>query len=565
MKLSTKILSVFSLLTLAVFIILMIATTSTVKKSHQNVVNSFSTQTFEFKSEEIGNWLKSRISEVQVISVFAKYNNNDIEKILPYITRLNNEIGEEYGSDITTFAVGNNDGIGWVTNELSIDISEREYFKKGLTSDKEYIFSKPVKSRADDTLITLLHYLLRDENDKVCGFLNAAISLEKLDEFVNQIDFYNGTSWIMDGNGNIYTSCKVDDDIIFNLVSEIKNSKDTRQLVQNEKTVFYTNIPCTENWYLCTAVDTNIMYRASTQLTKNLLLIFIIAIIMVIILSRRLAEGITRPIEKLTESMKKVENGDLDVIVDINTNDEIGSLSKSYENMILRIKQLMDRIVQDEKEKRRSELRILQAQINPHFLYNTLDTLQWKAYESGQDDMVTIIQSLSTFFRISLSKGKEFIPLSKEIEHVKSYLVIQKTRFEDTLNYSFNVNADTSFYVPKLILQPLVENAIQHGINQKLTAGHIQININQEKDSLCIDIIDDGVGIDEDKLAEIHREMESLKPKDCYGLINVCNRIKLEYGDKSDIQLKSEKGKGTSVRIILPLIKGDNNEPFNNM
>ncbi len=164
---------------------------------------------------------------------------------------------------------------------------------------------------------------------------------------------------------------------------------------------------------------------------------------MVIILSRRLAEGITRPIEKLTESMKKVENGDLDVIVDINTNDEIGSLSKSYENMILRIKQLMNRIVQDEKEKRRSELRILQAQINPHFLYNTLDTLQWKAYENGQDDMVTIIQSLSTFFRISLSKGKEFIPLSKEIEHVKSYLVIQKNRFEDYSEFIELIGSDS--------------------------------------------------------------------------------------------------------------------------
>ncbi len=565
MKLRTKILCVFTLLFTVVFMNLMVATTSTVKRVHKDTINSFSTQTFEFKSEEIGNWLKSRISEVQLIALYVKYNNYDIKKTLPYITQLNREIGDKFGSDNTTFAIGYNDGIGWVTDNLSIDISERQYFKDGLSSDYEYLFSEPVKSRADETYITLLHYILRDDSNQVYGFLNAAISLEKLDEFVNQIDFYEGKSWIMDDKGTLYTHCEIENDIIDNLTKEIQISKDTRQITHGEKTIFYTNIPCTKNWYLCTAINTNFMYSETTNLAKKLLEIFAIAIILLILFSRKFSKTVTKPIEQLTASMEKFEKGDLDAIVELKANDEIGILVKSYNSMITQIKQLMEQIVINEKEKRRSELRILQAQINPHFLYNTLDTLQWKAYESGKDDMVLIIQSLSSFFRISLSKGKELIPLSKEIEHIKSYLIIQKTRFEDMLYYNFDIEADTSLYVPKLILQPLVENAIQHGTNQKLTPGYINIKIRQNEDSLLIDISDDGVGIDESKLSEIRSEMATLNPKDCYGLINVCKRIKLEYGDKADMHIESVKGEGTCVKIKLPLIEGENNEPFDNM
>lgn len=558
MKLRRKITHLFSLLFLIVFLTFFLLASSVVRKVQQQTIDSFSTQTFAFKSEEIGNWLKSRLSEVQLIATYANYQGGNLEQIVPYIAMLNESVGDRYGNAWGTFAIGYNDGIGWVNEDLSIDISQRTYFYDGLTSSQDFILSEPVHSRTDDTTIALLHYILRDSNGKNYGFLNAAISLNKLEALVSQIDFYDGVSWIMRSDGILYTTCNETPADLTLLAAEMQNNSSGGKIQLNNRknTIFYTHIPYTPDWYLCTAVDTAVLYGPVEHLRLQLLTLFVLAMLLVRLCAKYLAANITHPLEILTQSMERVKNGDLDQQLEITSQDEIGMLVQCYQNMIGKLKALMAQQAQDAKEKRQAEIRILQAQINPHFLYNTLDTLQWKAYENGQDDMVSMIQSLSTFFRISLSKGSEFIPLSKEIEHVQSYLSIQKIRFEDVLQYQFDVNADTSALVPKLILQPLVENAIQHGIKPKLTPGSIQIHIQQKDDRITISITDDGVGISPERLTQIQQEMATLTPQSCYGLINVCNRIKLEYGEQSDIQLTSQQGKGTTVTITLPIKKG---------
>lgn len=558
MKLRSKISRLFTLLFVVIFFIFFLLTSSVVKKVQQQTIDTFSTQTFTFKSEEIGNWLNGRLSEVQLIAAYANYQGGDLKQVLPYISMLNQTVGDRYGNAWGTFAVGYSDGIGWVSEDLSIDISQRDYFRTGLTTDQEFLLSDPVRSRTDDTSIALLHYILRDNHGNSYGFLNAALSLNKLEELVKQIDFYNGTSWIMRADGVLYTACQENSAGLSLLAQNIQSNGDTGRIQLNNglDTIFYTHIPYTPDWYLCTAVETKVLYGPVEKLRLQLLLLFALALLLVRLCAKYLAASITRPIELLTQSMKRAKKGDLDHHVEISSQDEIGMLAQCYQNMIDKLKTLMAQQVQNEKEKRQAEIRILQAQINPHFLYNTLDTLQWKAYENGQDDMVSMIQSLSTFFRISLSKGSEFIPLSKEIEHVQSYLAIQQVRFADVLQYHFIVDADTTIPVPKVILQPLVENAIQHGIKPKLVPGSIQIEIHQQKDHIAISISDDGVGIQPDRLAQIQQEMATLTPQSCYGLINVCNRVKLEYGSQADIQLTSQQGVGTTVTITLPIQKG---------
>ena len=558
MKLRSKISRLFTLLFVVVFFAFFVLTSSVVENVQQQTIDTFSTQTFAFKSEEIGNWLKGRLSEVQLIAAYANYQGGDLEQVIPYISMLNETVSDRYGNAWGTFAVGYNDGIGWVNEDISIDISQRAYFDAGLTTDQEFLLSDPVRSRTDDTSIALLHYILRDANGNRYGFLNAALSLNKLEELVKQIDFYNGTSWIMRADGILYTACQENSAGLTLLANKIQSSNDTGRIQLNDgrDTIFYTHIPYTPDWYLCTAVDTKVLYGPVERLRWQLLILFALALLLVRLCAKYLAASITRPIEILTQSMKRAKNGDLDQHVEISSQDEIGMLGQCYENMLGKLKALMAQQVQNEKEKRQAEIRILQAQINPHFLYNTLDTLQWKAYENGQDDMVSMIQSLSTFFRISLSKGSEFIPLAKEIEHVQSYLAIQKIRFADVLQYQFTVDADTTIPVPKVILQPLVENAIQHGIKPKLVPGCIQIAIRQTEDRITISIADDGVGIPPDRLAQIQQEMATLTPQSCYGLINVCNRVKLEYGSQADIQLTSQQGIGTTVTLTLPIKKG---------
>jgi two-component system sensor histidine kinase YesM len=220
--------------------------------------------------------------------------------------------------------------------------------------------------------------------------------------------------------------------------------------------------------------------------------------------------------------------------------------------MVTDIKKLMDRITKQQKEEGQRELQVLQSQINPHFLYNTLDTLQWKALEYDAVELSDLIISLSSFFRISLSKGKEFISLEKELEHVNNYLKIQQFRYSDILDYSINCDARLySYQLPKIIIQPLVENAIYHGIKPKLNHGNITINVFDELDYLKIVVEDDGVGIPDERLIKIRKNLEEHISGNNYGLYNVNRRIYLLFGEGCGLTINSNENQGTIITMKL--------------
>lgn len=584
MRLQNRILILFSLLFTGGFLFLMFFSANAIEKTNRNMVNSFSTQSFEFKSQEVGQWLGQRLTELRVIAMNSALQAGNVQEAVSYIARLNENIGTQYGNDWGTFAVGYTDGIGWVSQEQYIDVSEREYFHEAMKGEREYVLSAPVISKTDRAEISLICYPLRNRENQVYGFLNAAISLEKLHEIVSELDFYNGQSWIMDPKGNIYTRSGADEKAIKGLLPYLsKEQKGCLDMENGASTVFYTRIPYTEQWYLCTSIENSQLMEDTRQLTVRLSMVLLVVMVLLFLCSILVSRSVTNPISRLTEAMKRVETGDWEVSVQMKGRDEIASLSRSFDQMVKRVHSLVMQTAENEREKRKAELRVLQAQINPHFLYNTLDTLQYKAYDTGDEEMVTMISSLSTFFRISLSKGKEIIPLEKELEHVKSYLKIQKIRFQDVLSYDFQVEINDSFHVLKLILQPLVENAIQHGIKPKMTPGMVRIRVTQqeersgirteEKDTgkkggqpltgaeddggernrpqLVMEVEDNGVGIGKERLEELRRELRDGATGKSYGLINVNNRIRLLYGEGAGVTVESEEGKGTCVRIVL--------------
>lgn len=556
MKLRTKILTLFITLFTCGFLFLLITTSSAIRQSHQFVVDSFINQTFESKSQEINSWLDQRIIELRMIS--QSFKDENIEKHIPYITSLNENIGKQYGNSWGTFAIGYTDGIGWVNKDMTIDISKRDYFKHAMQCDEEYILSAPVISKTDEALISLICYPLRNDKNEIYGFLNAAISLEHLHTIVDQIDFYNHKSWIMDSHGSIYTKTDIDDTTLSSLTSHFNQNGIFKYEKDNkEYTLFYTRINSTKNWYLCTSVESALLTKDTNDLMMKLTFIYIIVIIIMIFSCTLLSRSVTEPIQELSDIMHKAEQGDLSVRSQYKGKDEIAFLSSTFNKMIQRIQKLMNQVIIDEKEKREAELRVLQAQINPHFLYNTLDTLQWKAYEVGNNEIVSIIESLSQFFRISLSNGKEFIPIEKEIEHVESYLKIQQIRFSDILSYDFDIQIKDSVHVLKLFLQPLVENSIKHGIRPKLTPGHIHIRILQDETKYIFEVEDNGIGISKEKLNKINDEFLKQTPQESYGLINIHKRMKLVYGDLAKIEIISIEDKGTLVRIIIETKKGD--------
>ena len=283
----------------------------------------------------------------------------------------------------------------------------------------------------------------------------------------------------------------------------------------------------------------------------------IISLVLVVIVSFKFSRTLTNPIFKLKRLMKQAESGDLTVRFNFQHNDEIGELGQSFNHMIARIDQLIQMVYVEQENKRTAEMKSLQEQIKPHFLYNTLDTISWMARDYDAEDIVRLVDALTNMFRIGLSHGKDIITVKEEITHVSNYLYIQKIRYKDKLNYVIHV--DESLYaieVPKLILQPLVENAIYHGVKAKRGGGTITITGVPEGENLVFTAQDDGAGMLQEKVEELNRRMSErsvLDEQKSFGLFYIRERIQLCYGTGYGVHVESALGEGTRVTITLPL------------
>lgn len=271
--------------------------------------------------------------------------------------------------------------------------------------------------------------------------------------------------------------------------------------------------------------------------------------------------SIARPVLGLKNLMKSAERGDLSVRFSGGNGDELSELGEGFNEMIERIQSLIEQVYREQLAKREAELGILQEQIKPHFLYNTLDTIQWMAQENRVDDVVSMVGALTSLFRIGLSKGHELIVLSDEIEHVESYLRIQKMRYED--KFDFEIHADealTSRRVLRLILQPLVENAIYHGVKERRGKGRIRVDARSDGGELRITVRDDGAGLPPDRLALLNKALEDEGASVSiggYGIRNVHERIRLTFGRPFGLSFTSMPGEGTEVLIRHPLLGED--------
>lgn len=271
-----------------------------------------------------------------------------------------------------------------------------------------------------------------------------------------------------------------------------------------------------------------------------------------VLISMFLSAAITRPIKELKESMKEVERGNFEKAgVMVRSENEIGSLGNSFNLMTERIAELMKEIILEQKAKRKSELKALRSQINPHFLYNTLDSIIWMAEGGKNAEVVRMTAALAKLLRQSISNDEEMITLKKELEHTGSYLTIQKMRYKDKLEYEVEIAPDAlEEKVINLILQPLVENAIYHGIKYKKEKGLIRITGELEDDWLVIRISDNGVGMNRETLNGILTERED-PAENGVGVHNVHMRIRLYYGEGSGLSFISEEGVGTTVTIRI--------------
>ena len=563
MKLKWKFTLLFTVIFSVIFTLTAVASYYRIYRTNRNLTENLSTQLIESKANEAGGWLNQRIRELHTISRTPTVVAMEEEELKKYVTQLSSDMDEYYGNEYGTFGINNFDGLEYITENQTIDVRDRDYFKEMLVSNEEYIFSEPVISKTDRSLITVACYTIYDDEGEKVGFVAASISLDKLTSITENLSFYEGESLIMDRSGTLYTHGeeKFSPSMLERIKESIPHEESDQVILEplgEEHMAFYAPIPGSHDWYLCTVVENARLFQDTQVLTSSLIWLWLSMLIMGIGGAFFVSSRITRRVSLLSLAMEKVQLGNLETSLSLSGKDEISQLSRHFNLMVDRIKGLMDEVIVTQREKRQRELQVLQAQINPHFIYNTLDTIQWKALEYGAQDLADLILALSSFFRISLSKGEEKITLGRELAHVRSYLEIQHYRYSDILKYELDVQEDLmEAKLPKIIIQPLVENAIYHGIKPKLTGGIIRISARRVQEDLVIQVEDDGVGMNEWKLKELESRLLSEKPQGSYGLYNVSERIRLYYGPSYGINIESDISQGTSVTLRLPFEKGE--------
>ncbi|MDD3346100.1 sensor histidine kinase [Oscillibacter sp.] len=322
------------------------------------------------------------------------------------------------------------------------------------------------------------------------------------------------------------------------------------------KTVGYTG------WKLVAVVPSETVWDDYGQLIAFFFFVVLFSVYLLVFVNLRLSGWITAPVKKLDRAVKELEAGEEQVDFDVGGPYEVEHLSHSIQSMVSTLRHLMDDIIQQEEQKRRSELDVLQSQINPHFLYNTLDSVVWMTENGKTEDAVVMLTSLARFFRISLSRGSSVIPIADELEHARNYLTIQKMRYKN--KFSADITAEEgveALYTVKLVIQPVLENAIYHGMAYADGDGEIHVRAFRSGGDVIIEVADNGPGMPESVVASLLDQNGPIAAAGAkgsgIGFRNVDRRLRLTFGPSYGLTILSEPDDGTTVRIRLPALSAE--------
>ncbi len=328
-----------------------------------------------------------------------------------------------------------------------------------------------------------------------------------------------------------------------------------REKISDKEYLLETQQIKNTDWRLITAVPYKDIRMVSETTRNQMLLILLIVAPLTLPLSFIVSASATKRIRKLISHMGKAVNGDFNISILPSSNDEIGQLTRNFNYMLTKISMLIDEKFEIGQELKSLELKSLQAQINPHFLYNTLDLIDWISIKNNSPEASRLVKSLSRFYKLSLSNGRDIVTIRNEIEHVKAYVQIQNMRFEDKIRLVVDIPEDIYNYsIPKIILQPLVENSIIHGILENAgEEGMIKITGKFSGEDIILSVHDDGAGMSEEILSDIPAGVES-KESHGYGVRNIDERLKLYFGKEYGLSYNSEENIGTTVEIRIKAI-----------
>lgn len=411
---------------------------------------------------------------------------------------------------------------------------------------------------SSDSIFSLVKSFETDDNSGGCGVVLFDIRHDIIEQLINRVSIgEEGLVFVVDDNDVVYTPTN---DVVYRIDEACYEKENTSgEVIRIDgKDYYVVNHYSDYSGWRTVGVLPEIEFSAGIDSVYRMLVLCVaICLGLVAFVSVVLSITVTRPILKLCSFMEKVESGDFSVRFKTKHKDEIGILGTAFNHMIEKINELINELYVEKQYRLEAQLKSLQEQIKPHFLYNTLDTISWLARAHDATDVVQLVDALTNMFRVGLSSGHDYITLREEKKHVINYLYIQKVRYEERLKYEIDISEEfDNVIVPKLILQPLVENAIYHGVKLKRGGGKICITAHADDEKLYVHVWDDGAGISVERLADIRRWLDDPKSRGedvGFGLSYIEERIELSYGPDYGMSIDSQEGEFTEVTVCLPL------------
>lgn len=479
---------------------------------------------------------------------------NDLDNIL-----LNYAITKKY---ITSINIINNSGIQVIAgiDTKKITNSQLEEIQIKTSEEKGRVVLIPPNNENQDFILARQIRKTKDLSLKPLGTLCIKVDMDQIVNMVYDLKEDKNELYIRDNSQIIYPyGNQIKNNIHLEKVFSGSKGYDIVTINNTKKFVSYLKSDYSQ-WIYINIISYDNIYNSIITVRRRIISFYIILFIIYVFLASGFSRSITKPIEKLAKKMKKVENEEFDInikeYIDYEGDNEIKHLNKDFEIMLSKIDKLIEENYKKKLVIKDTQYKALQAQINPHFLYNTLDSINWMAKVNYQEDISEMVKALGNLLRNSLSKNDHLITIGEELNLLKDYIKIQTFRYEERLQFIMNVHEEIlSYCIPKLVLQPIVENSIKYGLDKMIEGCKIEIKSVLHKDCIEIRIIDDGPGMDEHVLEKIKND-EVRSKGNGIGLKNIDDRIKMLYGIEYGLYINSKLEKGTTISMYIPYKMG---------
>lgn len=459
--------------------------------------------------------------------------------------------------------------IRYVSNHRNVIFSEenpvheQEWYLKASAADGKIVITSPhlqnFITRNYLWVVSFSRQIRNEHSGDIEGTLLIDINIDEIKEICQRNSSNIHYYFIMDAEGNIIFHPH--DQLLYSgLITEPLNeiqdgSSESFQIkIDNQERIYLIRQIAVSGWKIVAVTNVRELYAPVQASVKFLLLWFVLGLAFLLFFSRFISSRILNPIKSLRDSMSKVEYGQFDNFVRVPEYNEIGVLARDFNIMLGKIQDLLELNAQENHKLRISDFKTLQSQINPHFLYNTLDSVIWMAAKNRKEDVISMVSSLSKLLRQSFASNRSLVSLEEEYEHVRQYCIIQKLRYQDQLDYFLDLPEDCKVVlVPRLILQPIIENSIYHGIKEQEGGGEIRLKSKHCGNHLEIIISDNGPGADIHELERFIESDERAHTRQSVGLKNIHDRLKILFGDEAGISFRPHLHQGLEVILTIPL------------